>query len=237
MTKFSASTVVLLCIASSVVTLLTVNALGPSTPAAADVPSIAGLTVEQARKLTDAAGLLLVMDSERVPESDQIPPGTVLDQKPLGGSRVRAGDAIHATLATAPQRTRVPALIDQSVESARHSLEEAGLRLGKITETPSPTLPAGQIIESRPGPGTEVRKGDVVHLTISKGSDSVIPSVRGMSSGAARAAIERAGYTVGAVRVGEDDNAADGVVLRQSPAPGTQAPKGSKIDIVVNSST
>lgn len=237
MTKYSAATVVLLCIASSVVTLLTVNALGPGQSAPADVPSVVGLTIEQARKLTDAAGLLLILDQDRVPESDQIPPGTVLDQKPLGGSRMRAGDAIHATLAAAPVRTRVPALIDQNLEAARHSLEEAGLRLGKVTETASPTLPPGQVIESRPGPGTELRKGDVVHVTLSKGSDSVVPSLRGMSAGAAKAAIERAGFSVGAVRVGEDDNAADGVVLRQTPAPGTQAQKGQKIDIVVNSGT
>ena len=51
---------------------------------------------------------------------------------------------------------------------------------------------------------------------------------------AARAALEQVGLLLGDVRKGSDDNAADGVVLRQSPAAGTAVPKGQKVDIVIN---
>jgi len=61
-----------------------------------------------------------------------------------------------------------------------------------------------------------------------------VPSVRGKSAGGARAALEQAGLLLGDVRKGSDDNAADGVVLRQNPPAGTAVPKGQKVDIVIN---
>jgi beta-lactam-binding protein with PASTA domain len=228
-------TVVLLCIACSVATSIAMYlVVGGTLPAPTDVPTLIGLNVEQARKLSDSASLLLRFEGERVPDNDQIPPGTVLEQKPLGGSRVRTGEVVYATLAMAPQKVRVPVLIEQTVDAARQTLEELGLRVGRVTETVSPTVAPGQVLDSRPAPGSDVRKGEVVHLIVSKASESTVPSVRGMSAGGAKAAIEKAGFQLGERRFGVDDNAADGVVLRQSPAPGTQAPRGAKIDIVVN---
>ncbi len=46
--------------------------------------------------------------------------------------------------------------------------------------------------------------------------------------------LETAGLVLGDVRKTSDDNAADGVVLRQSPPAGTAVPKGQKVDIVIN---
>lgn len=227
-------TVVLLCVGCSVATSAAMYlVVGGTLPAPTDVPSLVGLNVEQARKLSDAASLLLRFEGERVPDSDQIPPGTVIEQKPLGGSRVRTGDVVSATLAMAPQKVRVPVLVEQPVDAARATLEELGLRVGRVTESVSPQAP-GQVLESRPAAGTEVRKGEVVHLTVAKASEASVPSVRGLPLAAAKAALEKAGFVLGERRFGVDDNAGDGVVLRQSPAPGTQAPHGAKVDIVVN---
>jgi serine/threonine-protein kinase len=207
---------------------------GGSVPAPTDVPTLTGLNVEQARKLSDAANLLLRFEGERLPDSDSIPPGTVLDQRPLGGSRVRSGEVILATLAGVAQRITVPALIEQPLESARQTLEEAGLKIGKISEIQSPTLAAGMVIDSKPAAGAAVRKGDAVNLVVSKGSEVTVPNVHGMSAAGARAAIEKAGLQFGERRFGVDDNAADGVVLRQSPAAGAAAQRAAKVDIVVN---
>lgn len=228
-------TAVLLCVTCSVATSFAMYVvLGGTLPAPTDVPTLIGLNVEQARKLGDAANLLLRFEGERVPENDSIPPGTVLDQKPLGGSRVRSGDVIVATLAAAPQRVKVPFVIEQPLESARQAIEEAGLRVGKVVEVISTTTPPGQVFESRPAAGTEVRKGEAVSLTVTKATETTVPNLRGMSQAAGRAALEKAGLIVGEKRMGVDDNAADGVILRQSPAASSQAPRGSKVDIVVN---
>jgi serine/threonine-protein kinase len=227
--------VVLWGIGSSVVTSAAMYlVLGGTMPAPTDVPTLVGLSIEQARKLSDNANLLLRFEGERVPEGAEVPPGTVIEQKPLGGSRVRSGEVIVATLASAVQRTRVPVLMEQPLEAAQRSLEEAGLKPGKITETQSQTIPPGQIVETRPPAGAEVRKGETVSLVVSKGAEVTVPNLRGMLPAAARAALEKAGLQLGERRTGVDDNAADSVILRQNPPPGSAAQRGSKVDIVVN---
>src|SRR6185312_12995317 len=52
---------------------------------AVDVPSLAGLTPDQARGLLEPRGLLLILDEERPDE--RAAPGTLIDQRPLAGSR------------------------------------------------------------------------------------------------------------------------------------------------------
>ncbi len=228
-------TAVMLSVLSSVVTSLVMYlVVGGVLPAPTDVPSLVGLNVEQARKLSDGANLLLRFEGERVPDSVEIPPGTVLEQKPLGGSRVRTGEVIVATLAAAAQKTHVPVLSEQTLDAARQALEEAELRIGHVTEASSPTVPPGQIIDTRPPSGSEVRKGELVQLVVSKGIEVVVPNLHGLSAGAARASLEKVGLQLGERHYAVDDNAADGAVLRQSPAAGAQAQRGSKVDITLN---
>ncbi len=72
-------------------------------------------------------------------------------------------------------------------------------------------------------------------LVVSKAQDQIdVPSLRGRSLGSARQALEQLGLVLGDIRKSTDDNAADGAVLRQSPAPGTKVAKGQKVDLVVN---
>ena len=228
-------TAVLLCVSCSVATSVAMyTVLGGTLPAPTNVPTLVGLNIEQARGLSDAANLLLRFDGERVPESDQISPGTVLEQRPLGGSRVRSGDVIIATLAAAPQRVKVPLLVEQPLESARQALDEAGLKIGRVTEIVSTNAPPGQVLESRPPAGSELRKGDTVHLSVTKAVEVAVPNVRNLSAAAAKIALEKAGLVLGDRRFGVDDNAADSVVIKQNPAAGGHLPPGSKVDIVIN---
>src|SRR4051794_17805044 len=64
---------------------------------AAEVPPLVGLSPEQARGLLEPRGLLFVLDGER--PDGIVPAGTVAEQRPLGGSRLLRGDAVHAQLA------------------------------------------------------------------------------------------------------------------------------------------
>lgn len=200
-----------------------------------EVPQVVGLTAEQGRALTEPLGLLLVLDGEKEPDSDRITPGSLFDQRPLRGSRILRGGEIHAQVATAVQLVPIPNLAGQAVDVARRQIQQAGLRVGNVTELPSPTVPVGMVIATVPAATERLRRGEAVELQVSKGGEQTpVPSVRGKSAGGARAALEQAGFALGDVRKGSDDNAADGVVLRQNPAAGTLAPKGQKVDIVIN---
>lgn len=200
-----------------------------------EVPQVSGLTTDQARAITEPLGLLLVLEGEKIPDGDKVQTGTLFEQRPLKGSRLTHGGEVHAYVAIPPQLATVPALVGQVVTAAEQQLQVAGLRLGSVTEEISATIPPGQVISTRPAAGEKLRKSEPVSLVVSKAQDQVdVPSLRGRSLGSARQALEQLGLALGDVRKGTDDNAADGAVLRQSPAAGTKVAKGQKVDLVVN---
>jgi eukaryotic-like serine/threonine-protein kinase len=200
-----------------------------------DVPQLVGLLPEQARGLTEPVGLALVIDGQKEPDSDRVATDTVFEQRPLHGSRLRRGAEVHATLALAVSKVAVPVLAGQLLPAAQKALSDAGLKPGAVTEIVNPQVAPGSVIGSDPPAGTQLRRGEVVSLQVSKGTETVaVPSLRGRSQGSARAALEALGLVLGDVRRGSDDNAADGAVLRQDPAPGTPLAKGQKVSITVN---
>jgi serine/threonine-protein kinase len=200
-----------------------------------DVPQLVGLLPEQARGLTEPTGLSLIIDGQREPDSDKIATGTIFEQRPLNGSRLRRGSEVHATLALAISKVTVPAVAGQPLAAAQKLLGDLGLKAGAVTEVVNPAVPAGAVITSDPPGGAQARRGDAVALQVAKANEqATVPNLRGRSLGSARQALEQLGLVLGDVRKGSDDNAADGAVLRQDPAPGTQATKGQRVNLVIN---
>lgn len=217
--------------------------VGPHLPTpAVDVPQVVGLTPEQGRALAEPLGLMLILDGQREPESDKTAPGTLFEQKPLPGSRMPRGGELHATIALAVQRVQVPSLLGQPLAAAQGALTAAGLRAGTVTDVvppapaPGAAAPAvGTVLATNPPAGTPLKRGEAVELQVAKGAEQIaVPSLRSRSPGSARQALEQLGLLLGDVRKGVDDNADDGVIIRQSPAAGTQVARGTKVDITVN---
>jgi serine/threonine-protein kinase len=200
---------------------------------AVDVPSLTGLTPDQARGLLEPRGLLLILDEERA--DDRAPPGTLVDQRPLAGSRLRRGEDVHAAVAKAAAPSKVPKVAALTVDAARDLLEQAKLKVGAVTEAPSATLAKGQIIGSSPQAGAEVRADSAVDLQVSAGpSAQPVPSVLGKSRSTAKALLEKAGFAVGSLKYGSNDDYDSGVVIRQDPAANAPAAPGSKVDLTIN---
>jgi eukaryotic-like serine/threonine-protein kinase len=208
--------------------------VAPSLPVATvDVPPLGGLSPEQARGLLEPRGLLLVLDGERV--DDRVPAGTIADQRPLGGSRLRKGDAVHADLARAGEPSRVPKLAGMTPDAAREALKAVKLRVGRTVDTMSADVARGLVVSSAPEAGAEMKPDTVVDLNVSAGpSTQPVPSVIGKSRTSAKALLEKAGFAVGATKYGSNDDYDQGVVIGQNPPAGAQASPGVKIDLTIN---
>jgi len=198
-----------------------------------DVPPLVGLRPEQARTLAESRGLLLVLNEEK--EDPRVQPGQIAEQRPLEGSRIHKGESITAALAKAPAAVRVPDLSNQTLAEARAALESAKLALGRITEESHSTVVQGRVAGQSAPAGTEAHAGAAVDLVMSKGPETaVVPNVVGRGQSRARQALTEAGFVPGTLRYRSDEDRSDGVVLEQTPAGGLPAPKGSKVDLVVN---
>lgn len=228
----TAALTILLSVAFTTATYLGMHfVVQPRLPVhAVDVPSLSGLTPDQARGLLEPRGLLLILDEERPDE--RAAPGTLVDQRPLAGSRLRRGEDVHAAVAKA---VRVPKVVGMTLDAARDALDQVKMKPGALSEVSSATAPKGQILTQAPVAGAESRPDGTVDLQVSSGpAAQAVPSVIGKSRSGAKDVLEKAGFTVGSMRVGSSDDYDTGVVIRQQPPANTQAPPGTKVDLTIN---
>ncbi len=129
----------------------------------------------------------------------------------------------------------VPDLVNMSFEAGAALLDELGLQYEKTSEEYSADIPSGYILAQRPEAGMDVREDRTIQLTISAGSEDVrVPNLVGMSRRQAEDVLTRSGLEVGKIREGYDPDVAESSVIGQNPEPGREAPRGTRIDLLVS---
>jgi serine/threonine-protein kinase len=68
-----------------------------------------------------------------------------------------------------PADVRVPALSGMTLDQAKKTLEDAGLKLGSSSERPDQFVRAGLVLTQDPASGTQVPPGFSVHVVLSSG--------------------------------------------------------------------
>lgn len=199
----------------------------------AEVPSIVGMDVEQARELLKGRNLLLTLEAER--PDFKVPAGRIAGQMPLAGSRALRGAAVRAVVSRGIGEVAVPPLAGLKPDEVARQLPEKQLRLGTQKEEPSATVPAGVVIGSEPAAGKMVPLGSALDLIVSSGAATKpVPKVVGIGLSRAKKIIEEAGFKVGATKYGYSDRYDGNVVLKQDPAEGAPAAAGAEIQLLVN---
>jgi serine/threonine-protein kinase len=133
-----------------------------------------------------------------------------------------------------PQTVAVPTLVGLTQEEAQNALFEEGL-LPRVREVPSLEVARGLVIESDPAAGEELEPGGRVELTISAGPEEFpIPNVTDVDLETAQNLLTTGDFQIGVITETDDQDIAEGIVISQSPRPGTQAPPGTSVDLVVS---
>ncbi|MFD3323897.1 Stk1 family PASTA domain-containing Ser/Thr kinase [Streptomyces sp. NPDC058701] len=92
-----------------------------------EVPSVAGLPLEQARTALEGAGLRSAAADEQV--NSPLPAGTVANQSVGAGAQAAAGDVVTLTVSKGPRQLPVPDVTGQNADAARRTLEGAGFKV------------------------------------------------------------------------------------------------------------
>ena len=189
------------------------------------VPAVIGLTVEQAADELESSGLNLGSQDE---EASDRPVGEVLGQDPDEGELVDEGGRVDVTVSSGPGQVQVPTLVGLTQDQAVDQLNAAGLELGTITPQES-SEPDREVLASDPAEGSNVDRGTRVNLTVSSGRIAV-PDVTNQPVAAASSTLQQLGFEVQVTQ--EPNAAAEGTVIRQSPAAGTVLPQGRTVTLV-----
>ncbi len=196
------------------------------------VPDILGSTTDQARVITEARNLLLVVGGEE--ESERYPENSICRQAPLAGSVVRTKSTITVFISKGSNQIVLPDYKGQSLSDVTVKLAEFGLKTGEIRTEDNPQVERDRIISTIPAAGTKVKKGDAIALVVSRGqSEATVPNLIGRALSTAKRLIEDNGFVVGNVTYEVSTEFNVGIVMAQRPSAGSKLAKGSKIDLVV----
>ena len=128
----------------------------------------------------------------------------------------------------------VPSVANKTVAEARQLLGAAGFR-STTSDVFDDDVPTGLVVGSEPEAGTEIRKFQPVSLYVSKGPQLFpLPQLAGGTLDEAKDALNAAEMALGTVTEEFNDEAPPGVVLRQDPAAGTPARRGTPVGMVVS---
>lgn len=199
---------------------------GPTTR----VPDVVGMQVTEGVSELGQRGYTADVEN-RVGLDRGEAPGMVISQAPAAGTKLDRGEPVTLVVARGPGRSEVPRVVGLSAARALVRLQAAGFK-GRTVKAAS-RRPKDQVLEQSPAPGTELKNGSVVVLTISKGPrTSTVPSVVGITEASARSTLEGLGYKVAVTRV--QSSQPRGFVVSQQPAAGTRAAKGTVVTINVS---
>jgi serine/threonine-protein kinase len=193
------------------------------------IPSVAGLSRNDAIQLLEDAGFKVADDIQQV-ASARIEKGRAVRTDPKAGEEINRGSTVTLFVSSGPQMAEVPNVVNKSEEDATNQLTDLGFEVDVQTvEDPGPP---GVVLQQNPEAGASVPVGTTVTLTVSTAPENVpVPNVIGMSEEDAVNTLRDANLdaTVNCVV----DPAGEGNVTDQNPREGALLPPGQQVTLTV----
>lgn len=193
-----------------------------------DVPTVRGETPAVAEAEIAASNLRI---SARISVFDtKVPEGLVAGTNPKAGTPQKRDATIELLISKGPAPVPIPDVIGARANAAKNALAKAEL-IVTTTQRFSNKVADGRVINVKPKPGTVVPAGTSVELIVSKGPPPVtVPNLIDMPRARAVAELRKVGLRV---KVDAGSFTRLNRVIDQSPAAGSQVPKGSTVTVKI----
>ncbi|MEW9527935.1 Stk1 family PASTA domain-containing Ser/Thr kinase [Microbispora sp. NPDC049125] len=192
------------------------------------VPDLLGQNVKIARQAALTAGFEVRIGKARF--DDKVDKDNILDTEPGAGAEVEKGSVLTLIPSAGPETVPVPKVEGLSEADARATIANVGLSVGRVSKTPSDTVPRGQVLRTSPMVGKRVKKGGTVNIVLSAGL--LMPDVRQMMRDQAEPFLREKGFNV---QIDETvDDAQPGTVIAQDPSGGAEVVAGAVVHLTVS---
>jgi len=197
------------------------------------VPNFVGQPLETAERMAGSARLTLQVTEQAY--SPDAPPNSVVSQDQPAGKVVKQGRVINVIVSLGAETVIVPDVERRSLLEARLLIDQARLRIGDLREAFDEQVKGGFVIEQDPQPGARVDRGRPINLVVSKGPQRLeMPSLLGRPLLDARRMLQDMGVTLSEVRNTTATDLAPGLVVEQSPRPGTRIRATDPVTVTVS---
>jgi serine/threonine-protein kinase len=170
------------------------------------------------------------------PVSDcSIPNDEVISSDPAGGTEAKVGTPVGLTVSSGEPVATVPTVAGLTQAAATSDLRDAGFQVNPVGQADD-SVAKGAVVTTDPMAGTLASTCTPVTLVVSTGPSLFpVPEVIGLPRGDAETALSNNGFPTGVVTPEPSCEVALDVVISSDPAGGTQAPRGSSVNLVVSS--
>jgi serine/threonine-protein kinase len=201
-------------------------------PKSVNLPNLRGKTLTEAQSAI--AGLNLPPPHVNLIAS-KLPANTVTRTDPKAGP-VPPDQVV--TLYVSNGNVSVPDVTGLTCSSATTKLADSNLK-ASCTDTPSDTVPKGQVISQSPSAGVQAQQGSTVSLQVSTGPSQVqVPDVSNDDWPTAQQALKAQGLKPHRVRcLPSDPTTPDGLVVGTDPPAGSMVDKGTDVNVYVANAT
>jgi serine/threonine-protein kinase len=165
--------------------------------------------------------------------SDTVKEGRVIESQPSPRTQLELGRTVTLVVSKGPESVEMPDVRDLDRDDARSRLERLDLDVD-FTEQESDAEDPGQVLAQDPAPGSEVKKGTTVKVTVAKEpAEKTVPDVEGAEINDALDALDEAGFRVRQEFEDVDSPEQDDIVIAQRPEAGSKKKKGTRVTITV----
>lgn len=200
------------------------------------VPSLIGRRITEAGVVAERNRLSVRVEGRR--HDPKIPADRIAAQEPSPGSTLKSHRSVRVWVSLGPRRLTVPVVEGDSLRSARLSLEQAQVGVGRVVEVDDPATEGTILVQHPPAGETDSLAGGV-SLLVSRGSGSreyVMPDLIGKRADDVLDALRRSQLKVPEIRYRSYPGVEPGTVLRQSPAAGYRVTRETAVDLEVSRS-
>ena len=169
--------------------------------------------------------------------SADIPKHHVIHQEPEPGVEIKKGRDVRILISKGTETVPTPNLIGLSHRQAVIIFDENDLCRGHVATAYDAGFEREMVITQTPLPGNLIRRGECVHLLVSRGPRPAafkMPAVTGLSLEDALARIEQNRLTHGIIRAEQVTGKPTRSILDQDPPAGHRVAIHSAVDLVVN---
>ena len=232
-TRVYAGILGVLLVALAVVIVLLGNSLGwwhvGTSSSTVTVPNVANHTVTQAEATLKGKGLHVKLVAD--PSATTVEETQVIRTEPAGGTSVKKGATVTIVTGSQGPPVHVPTnLVNQSVSAAKSEL--TALKLKPVVQTSKTCTQQNIVCQQSPTGGTLPPGGTVVITTAP--TTASVPDVGTLPETTACNNLDQAGFSCGSVTREPSQSVSSGSVITTSPAPGTQEPLGTVVNLVVS---
>ncbi len=168
--------------------------------------------------------------------SDKYEEGMVMSQSIEKGEKLKEDEKVTIVISKGTEEEDVPNVVGKTADNATSILKAAGFEV-ETREEYDEEVAENEVISQTPEGSKKAAKGSTVTIVVSKGEEvkvATVPDLRNKTVTEAESALSQVKLKLGNVTQEYSDTVAEGQVIHQAIASGTEVKEDTKIDITIS---